>query len=663
MGAAADYQCGQRLNPGQIVTAITSSANFVQFISKLRHAIVNRIKMTCEVIDLRFLSGVVLLLLTQFSVQATETLTSRLLELEALAIDQLAQAEPEYQLLLKTVAEPEQLLWVKKSYCWVLADADPARGLELAQHYKSQQQDRLWQLRFLLCEGFAKEQLDKTAEAMLDYQQILSFQETRQDTELLAKALVLRGEQYALNAAYADALTDLQKAYNLELKHGTEERQNYVANALANLYSDDAVGDYEQAIILYQKSLKHWQTSGNLQGQATALFNLGGTYESAGQFELALQYLNQALAIDLKRGDLDEIAYDKRSLARVLTKSGQGEKALLLLNQAIAHYQSSANAQMLALCQMNRGITYRSLKLYQQAQQDFEAAINHFKNKPDLRFEAMLFKEYALLLAETQQWQDAFMMQQKQQQKEAEIQQQLLDQRTSRLKIQLQTEHIQREKNELEVKNAAQRQALTDAEKLRFWQYLALLCALLMILAMLFLFKRQKLLSAQLKDMALTDELTHLPNRRHTLALAQQLWLQWKQLQHPFAVVAVDVDLFKRINDQFGHGAGDQVLQKVAYCLRQELRPVDKLGRVGGEEFLILLPATDLNKAASIAQRLCDAVAALEWPELEPDYTVTISLGLAQSERQKDFMQLWACADSALYKAKENGRNRLELAT
>ena len=239
---------------------------------------------------------------------------------------------------------------------------------------------------------------------------------------------------------------------------------------------------------------------------------------------MSLNYLNQALAIDQKRGDLDEIAYDKRSVARVLTKSGQGEKALVLLNEAIAHYQSSSDAQMLAYCQLSRAISYRTLKRYPEARQDFESAMSYFGQKPDLRFEALLYKEYALLLAEMQQWQDAFIMQQKQQQKDAEIQQQLLDQRTSRLKIQLQTEQIQREKTELEVKNAAQRQALTDGEKLRFWQYLALCCALLMILAMLFLFSRQRALSAQLKDMALTDELTHLPNRRHTLALAQQLW-------------------------------------------------------------------------------------------------------------------------------------------
>lgn len=611
---------------------------------------------------MRFWSAVIFLLLLQFSVQATETLSSRLLELEELAVDQFDKADPEFRQLLKTVSEPEQLLQVQQSYCWVIAAQQPQRGLELAQSYKSQQQDLLWQLRFLLCEGYAKEQLDKTAEAMLDYQRVLSFQEAHKDNELLAKALVLRGEQYALNAAYADALADLQKAYQLELSHGTKGRQNYVANALANLYSDAAVGDYEQAITLYKKSLEHWQQSGNLQGQATALFNLGATYESAGQFELALSYLNQALVIDLQRGDADEVAYDKRSVARVLTKSGQADKALVLLNEAIAHYQSGSDVQMLAYCQLSRALSYRALKQYPQARQDFESAMSYFKQKPDLRFEALLYKEYAVLLAEMQQWQDAFVMQQKQQQKEAEIQQQLLDQRTSRLKIQLQTEQIQREKTELEVKNAAQQQALSDAERLRFWQYLALCCAVALILAMSLLFIRQRTLSARLKDMALTDELTHLPNRRHTLALAQQLWQQWQQHQQPFTVVAVDIDFFKLINDQFGHGVGDQVLQKVTYCLRKELRPADKLGRVGGEEFLILLPATDLSKASTIAHRLCDAVAALEWPQLEPAYTVTISLGLAQSAQQKDFMQLWACADEALYKAKQNGRNRTELA-
>lgn len=603
------------------------------------------------------------MLLMHCSALATENLTSRLLELEELAANQFAKADKEFQLLFKTVSEPEQLLQVQQSYCWVMTDVDPAKALKLAQSYKNPQQDLLWQLRFLLCEAFAKEQLDQTVEAMQDYQRVLSFQETSQDNELLAKALVLRGELHALNAAFADALTDLQKAYQLELSFGSKSRQNNVANALANLYSDEAVGDYDQAIALYKKTLEYWKQSGNLQGQATALFNLGGTYENAGQFELALTYLSQALAIDMQRGDADEIAYDKRSIARVLTRAGQAEKALLLLNEAMAHYQSTRDLQMLAYCQLSRATSYRALKQYAQAQQDFESAKSYFEHKPDLRFEALMYKEYALLLADMQLWQDAFIMQQKQQQKEADIRQQLLDQRTSRLRSQLQTEQIQRDNVELEIKNASQRQALVDGEQLRFWQYLALCCAVLLMLAMSLLFIRQRTLSARLKDMALTDELTHLPNRRHMLALAQQMWQQWKLHQQPFTAVAVDVDFFKQINDEFGHVAGDQVLQKVAYCLRQELRPVDKLGRVGGEEFLILLPATDLNTATAIAQRVCDAVAALGWPHLEDGYSVTISLGLAQSDRQKDFMQLWTCADDALYKAKQNGRNRIELAT
>jgi diguanylate cyclase (GGDEF)-like protein len=606
--------------------------------------------------------AVVLLLLVHCPVQANDALSSRLLELEELAVDQFDTADSQFRQLLTSSLPPEQLLKVQQSYCWVMAAEDPVRGLQLAEEYKKQQKDLMWQLRFLLCAGYAKEQQNKTAEAMLDYQRVLSYKEAEADPELQAKALVLRGEQYAQNAAFADALVDLQKAYQMELANGTAARQNYVANALANLYSDAAVGDYDQAIMLYKKSLEHWQTNNNLQGQATAIFNLGSTYESAGQFELSLNYLNQALAIDQKRGDLDEIAYDKRAVARVLTKSGQGEKALVLLNEAITYYQSSSNALMLAYCQLSRAITYRSLKLYLQAQQDFESAITYFAKKPDLRFEALLYKEYALLLADMQQWQGAYAMQQKQQQKDAEIQQQLLDQRTSRLKIQLQTEQIQREKTALEVKNAVQRQALTDGEKLRFWQYLALLCALLMILTMLFLFIRQRALSALLKDMALTDELTHLPNRRHTLALAQQLWQQRQQHQQSFSILAVDIDFFKRINDQFGHGAGDQVLQKVAYCLRQELRPVDKLGRVGGEEFLILLPGADLNAAQQVAQRLCLAVAALGWPELAQEQTVTVSCGVAEVAQQQNFVQLWGLADTALYQAKQQGRNRVVLA-
>ena len=106
---------------------------------------------------------------------------------------------------------------------------------------------------------------------------------------------------------------------------------------------------------------------------------------------------------------------------------------------------------------------------------------------------------------------------------------------------------------------------------------------------------RQVAHARRLRRMALTDELTRLPNRRHILALAEEEMRLARRRHRPLCLMALDVDHFKRINDRVGHDAGDRVLQRVAQACAQAVQRDGHVGRVGGEEFLILLPAADAN--------------------------------------------------------------------
>jgi diguanylate cyclase (GGDEF)-like protein len=366
--------------------------------------------------------------------------------------------------------------------------------------------------------------------------------------------------------------------------------------------------------------------------------------------------------VEEQRASPEDTAYTKRAIARVLTKAGKANEALKLLHEAILYYQQSDNKEHLAYCQLSRAISYMAIQQWPEAEQDLIQAADYFRQNPNARFEARLYKEYASLAAAQQQWQKAFVLQQQQLERDSYLQQQLLDNRTSALKTQLQTERIQSEKELLAQKNQQQQQQLQDAESLRRWQVIALIFAVLLIVTLLLMMQKQKKLSAQLRDLALLDELTRLPNRRHTLAMAEQLWQQSSQSGQPLAVLALDIDFFKKVNDTFGHQAGDLVLKKVGHCLRTGLRLQDKIGRVGGEEFLLLLPNTSLSQATEIAQRLCQLVAALNFDELAPAQQVTVSIGIAGRSSQQDLLALWHQADTALYQAKQQGRNRAVLA-
>ena len=130
----------------------------------------------------------------------------------------------------------------------------------------------------------------------------------------------------------------------------------------------------------------------------------------------------------------------------------------------------------------------------------------------------------------------------------------------------------------------------------------------------------------------------------------------------PLTALAFDIDHFKRVNDARGHVAGDRVLARVAQACQDALRQCDVLGRIGGEEFLVLLPNTRLDQALPIAERLRMAVSALNLADVGGDLAVTISLGMAEYLAGEDLEALVHRADHALYRAKERGRDRVEVA-
>lgn len=160
-----------------------------------------------------------------------------------------------------------------------------------------------------------------------------------------------------------------------------------------------------------------------------------------------------------------------------------------------------------------------------------------------------------------------------------------------------------------------------------------------------------------IERMAHVDELTQLPNRRAAMAALKQL----VDANQPAALVLLDVDHFKQVNDTYGHHAGDAVLRGVAErmlaCLRQE----DLLARFGGEEFVVILPDTEPADAASLAQRLCDTLAAQALPIEGGSLLVTASFGVTP-HRHGEALHGWlARADAAMYQSKHAGRNRVTL--
>jgi diguanylate cyclase (GGDEF)-like protein len=167
----------------------------------------------------------------------------------------------------------------------------------------------------------------------------------------------------------------------------------------------------------------------------------------------------------------------------------------------------------------------------------------------------------------------------------------------------------------------------------------------------------------QLEAVVNIDHLTQIFNRRYLYARGEQETALARRHRRPLSLLMLDIDHFKQVNDVHGHAAGDVVLHAVAQCCQTTKRATDLAGRLGGEEFAVVLPETPLPQALQAAERLRRAVAANGVQLGDRNLTVTASFGVAcLQESDADFSSLLRRADAALYVAKHDGRNRVAAA-
>lgn len=168
--------------------------------------------------------------------------------------------------------------------------------------------------------------------------------------------------------------------------------------------------------------------------------------------------------------------------------------------------------------------------------------------------------------------------------------------------------------------------------------------------------------SLELERMASHDPLTGLHNRRHADQYLESRINEFERYRRDFAIALVDLDDFKRINDEHSHDTGDEVLRLVAQLLRERCRDTDLVSRYGGEEFLLCFPQAGMVAAREACEKIREAVAGTEWELLVPGVRVTLSAGVATMREGVSRRELLGLADQALYEAKSGGRNQVRVA-
>ncbi|MGS0674889.1 diguanylate cyclase [Shewanella sp. 125m-1] len=549
-----------------------------------------------------------------------------------------------------------------RAQCWSFdpfKEGEAAKALAFAQHALTHPDLARFpndKLDLELCQAWYTEQDGNVELALQGYNKAINQAYALENLRLIADARGMRGYLHSYQGNFTQGLEDLitsqslYKSLNLPAwvsinlyeiatsyrrfgdqknairyfkkleKSKIESKDFDAANSIsvAIAIAEEELGNLEHAKQLFETSYLYWKAKGRELEQATVAVNIAGTLIKLSELDEAKRYLNEAKPFILP-SDEGFFSFMHLFLAQVDLADGQLSQAHDNIALARSAFKRIKNIRGLAQLQLVESQIFLSQNNWKQAY--------------------LALKQYMTI--------------------HNELDAKQLSSYTTEMRTRFNADQIEQENRHL-IENQKLREielAMLEKNELQQW-IIILLGGFLMLIVSVFAYKQiQK--NTLLSKLALTDDLTQLPNRRYIYSKAQTCFEETKIKQSCFSVIAFDADNFKLINDNFGHEVGDQALELLAEICRSALAPEHQTARVGGEEFLIILPDTDKAQAYKIAQALVLTVCNSNFSQFPQGFSMTISAGVASLMSSDDKLsQLLKRADDALYLAKSEGRNQ-----
>jgi diguanylate cyclase len=541
-----------------------------------------------------------------------------------------------------------------------LSEASAARGLKLA---KQMSNPSIFIAELAYTQGFSLENLGDIENAMRFYQNGLDVARSMNDKELTARGLINIGAILYLRKDFKQSLITLNQALQIGNELMNEALLGDIKSELGILYGyfneESKANDY------FQQSYQHFKSAGKQNYAFNTLHNIAITHANQERYEQAISvyrvleseiqpntsndfianiYRNMAWALISKKDPDIESSYRYILLAGEYVKQVEQHfvKLQYLIDKAfILEKMDRYQEALLNLEQAEILLASKDSDLYDTS------AINIIYLKTQLYYSLGHFKKAYQL--QTQYFTNLVAYQEAGETSEID-----------ELRLQFESEAAQRHKDILEKKQRIQtlqlEQMTIDAKNRQVLVGALAICTLVLAWFLIRIVKGHR----NLIRVTRTDSLTGVANRRRLLQLGEEYFKTAKVEQTAFSVYMIDVDFFKKINDQFGHRVGDKALKEIAVLGQNLMRASDVFGRFGGEEFIALLPNTEVNEAFEVAQRLRENIEQAKW-QTQQIKQLTVSIGVAtfQQNNYSDFSALLKAADEQLLKAKQSGRNKV----
>lgn len=546
-------------------------------------------------------------------------------------------------------------------YCGSSAWQDAKRGLVYSNEALKRARDvhdLASEARAMLCRASYIKLISGSRRGLPEYNKIVTLLTDSKEQQLLAETLEARGDTLSLLGEQARAMIDFQRARAAYRAAGIDREIEPLMLSIAVGYR--RMGDFAQAERYFTSAVARMQDRQDWEALATNYIQLGFLHAESGTPDKAQAMFRQAIDVASRHDYPGGVNSARLGLADTQITLGEPEAALDTLAQARAGFvaqKDASNNDMLLI------LTGQAL-----ARQDqHEAALTHYRLALPLvlrngndRYLAMIYRlratsEEALgnaggALEEYKRYTD---LQMKLQGKMRLEQNRMLD-------YEYEIRRRDFENRQLRVDAEAKQQQVLALERVRHWQALSLLLAALFVALLGSLAWRHWKKSRSLRTQAMTDPLTSVSSRIGIEHEIEQAIEHATHTRMPLTLLMLDLDHFKSVNDRHGHATGDRVLRDVAAAWHAQLRGRDPLGRIGGEEFVVVCQDTSLEQAMLVAGRLREALPALRFDDVDTSLQVSVSIGAASYKQGQTREELLASADAALYRAKQRGRDRIE---
>ncbi|WP_258405294.1 GGDEF domain-containing protein [Shewanella mesophila] len=561
-----------------------------------------------------------------------------------------------------SVEDTENYLKLQTVICWNDFDLTDNKAIEaaiefvnlkLASKQITKSTETATDLR--LCRAYMHQIIGKVELALKEYNDVVHQAYLIESPRLIADSRSLRGAMYSFQGNFAGALEDFIAAQHLYESLNLKVWAQYNLTELATSYR--RFGDPQTAIIYFRQLEIQFSKQGDNDTANLMKTEIAYALEELGENSAALEKYLQSYHYWKNKSDDIASAYQAINIAGILIKLDRVAEAEEYLAEAtqIINASDGASYSFMRLFQAQAALHHHEMEKAHAYLKEAETAFTKIKNTRGLE---------QLYLVQS----EAFISQQNWQQAVAALQDyianhQALDatrqsNHTTEMRTRFNTEKVERENKQLlEIQKIKENELVILNQNKYLQLAVSILSGIIMVFLSVISYKQSKK-SKLLSVLASTDHLTQLPNRRSTYFKGEAYFKSKESTDHPLSLILFDADHFKKVNDQLGHDIGDKALVALANISNTLMRKQDLVGRVGGEEFLIILPNTSAEQTLSIAQRLVTKIESSNFDGIAPNFKLTISAGIAtQTDDDDGFNMLLKRADKALYNAKAAGRN------